>query len=195
MAGATAKLIDFVDQSSPCMGFGKDKKGAIIREADVISLGTLANASAVKQTSPLAITDDFRIIKSEYAAALTVLGAVDDLPIHLYLVNDDLSVADIASAIVAQGPLNRSDRDRDEAAMRFVKYIGSFMARDSAPVVGGDYPLLGPQGQQGQVSETIRWTFSKGTGWSLAAFNNSGGALVTGAVVRFVATHYGVWVG
>ncbi len=177
------------------MGFGKDHKGIIIREADSITLGALANAAAVKQNNPLAITDDFRIIKSEYLMVLTNLGAVDDLPVHVYLVNDDLSVADIAAAVTAQGPLNRADRNIAEEAMRFVLTLGTFQSREIVPVVGGMYPLLGADGQEGMIEKTVRWTFTKGTGWSIAAFNNSGGVLATGAVVRFAAKHYGVWVG
>ncbi len=177
------------------MGFGKEGKGAIITEKDVITLAALANAVAIKQANPLAITDDFRILKSEYSISLTNLGAVDDLPIDIYMVNNDINVAGIAGAITAQGPLNKSDRNLAELAERGVFLLGTFSANDQIPVVGGTYSLLGPKGQRGVVEKNVRWTFTKGVGWSLAAFNASGGVLATGAVVRFSAKHFGVWVG
>ncbi len=169
------------------MGFGKDGKGAIVRESDVIALATLANATAIKQSNPLVITDDLRIMKSEYTVGFTGHTAGES-PIDLYLVNNDLSVGDIAAAIIAQGPLNKSDRDRAEAAERSVKLVGTLQQQ----AVGH---ALGPQNQHGLLTVIHPWTYTKGVGWALVAHNKSGGTLTTGTVVRFSATHYGVWVG
>ncbi len=169
------------------MGFGKDNKGVIVRESDVIVLGALANAVAIKQSNPVAITDDFRILKSEYTIGMTGHTAGES-PIDLYLVNNDLSVADIAAAVIAQGPLNKSDRDREEAAERSVKLVGTLQQQ----AVGH---ALGPDNQHGLITIKHAWTYTKGVGWALVAHNRSGGTLTTGTVVRFAATHYGVWVG
>ncbi len=108
----------------------------------------------------------------------------------LYLVNDDLTAQQISNAIVNDGPINASDRDKDEASKRFVKLMGVSMTEDRAATV---VAIRGPTNQE-LIETTIRWSFAKGVGWNWAVFNNSGGALTTGGLVKIVATHYGVWI-
>lgn len=175
------------------IGFGKDNKGQIITESDTITLLTLANAAAVKQDNPLSITEDFRLIKTELVAHLIDLKATDDVPINLYLADDEMSVAEIAEAIVTGGPLDRNDRLKTEQATRPVFLLGTFGC-DGVNAVDHDLPVMGHKGQKGIIEKTIRWTFSSGTGWTLAAFNMSGGSLTTGTKIRFTAKHFGVWV-
>ncbi len=169
------------------MGFGKDGKGVIFTQKDLITLGTLSAATAIKQATPPQILDDFRMIKMELSALLTG-HTVGEGPIHLYLVNDELSVAEIAEAIDAEGPLNRNDRLRTERASRAVFLIGSFGAAGSTEEVHGH------DGQEGIVTKTIRWTFSNPEGWALVAFNDSGATLTTGAIIRLVVKYFGVWI-
>ncbi len=169
------------------MGFGKDNKGVIITQSDLITLSTLANNTAIKQASPMAITEDYRIIKAEIAAQLNGVTS-GETPIHLYLANDQLSVAEVAEAIAGPGPLDRSQRIQQERAERAVFYLGSFMGNDT------EIPLRGHDGQEAVITKTVRWTFSSGVGWTLLAFNQSGGTLTTGAVVRLVSKFFGVWV-
>ncbi len=171
------------------MGFGKDGKGVIFRQSTSFAIGALANLVAVKSTA-LAITDDFRMIKTVYTALITGLTAGEGTGLHLYLVNADLSVAQIAEALITNGPLNSSDRDKAEEAERFVKLLGSTLTTE--------IPTAAEQimdERSGPVMEkTIRWSFNKGVGWEYAIFNNSGSALTTGATLRLLATHYGVWI-
>ncbi len=169
------------------MGFGKDGKGAIITQKDLITLGTLNAATAIKQATGIAIEDSFRLIKMEIAAMMTGFTAGEG-PIHLYCVNDELSVAEIAEAINAAGPVNRNDRLAQERAERAVFLLGSFGATAAAE------ELHGADGQEFVVNKTIRWTFNNPEGWSIVAFNDSGATLTTGAVIRFVAKYFGVWV-
>lgn len=170
------------------MGFGKDGKGAIVRESDVIALAALVNNTAIKQTANLDITDDLRILKSEYTIGFTGHTA-GEAPIDLYMCNNDLSVGAIAEAIsAAQGPLNKSDRDRAEQAERAVKLVGTLQQQ----AVGH---ALGPDNQHGVITIKHPWTYTKGVGWVLVAINRSGSTLTTGTIVRFSAVHYGVWVG
>ncbi len=168
------------------MGFGKDKKGVIITQSDLITLGTLANNVAVKEDAPLAITEDFRIIKVELTGTL-VNNTGNENPISIYLVNDELSVTEIKEAIEANGPLGRSDRGAQEAAERAVFLLGTFSGN------GQTIHLHGHDGQETVITKTVRWTFSNAQGWSIVAFNHSGAALTTGSVVRFLAKFYGVW--
>ncbi len=169
------------------MGFGKDGKGQIITERSVITLAALLNGAAIKQTAPVAITDDFRILKSEYAIGFTGHTG-GEVPVDVYLCNNDLSVTDIADALDAQGPLNKSDRDLSERSMRSVKLLGTLQIATTGHVIGAN-------NEHGVVVLKHPWTYTKGVGWALAAHNNSGLTLTTGTVIRFAAKHYGVWVG
>ncbi len=168
------------------MGFGKDGKGVIITETDLITLGTLANNTVLKQDSALVLTEDFRIISMELTTVLVGNTAAEN-PISLYLVNDELTVAEIKEAIEVNGPLGRSDRLNQERAERAVFLLGTFTGG------GANVHFHGKDGQNTVVNKTIRWTFSSAQGWSIVAFNHSGAALTTGAVVRFLSKYFGVW--
>ncbi len=166
----------------------------IIVDTDAITLLNLAANAVVKEDSPLTLGEDYRMIKVEMAAHLLSLGAVDDLPINLYVTDNEMSEAEIAEAIVVGGPLDRNDRVAMERAERPVFLLGTFGSLGAVPAVDGDYPLLGPKGQQGIIEKVVRWTFSNPEGWAVAAFNASGGILTTGAVVQLQMKFFGVWV-
>ncbi len=174
-------------------GFGKDGKGVIVRETVTKALVTLAaNTGIVISGGDIGITltDDFRILATEYLASLQLATFVaGDGPIELYLANGDLSLADFVESIEATGPLNRNDRDLNEKVMRWSKCLGqiAFVEENAAGGV-----LLPADGGVGKI--TPRWTFSKGVGWQWFAYN-TGQALTTGATVKIRAKHYGVWVG
>ncbi len=170
------------------MGFGKDKKGVIFRQRGSITLGTLASVTAVKQNSVPAVTDSFRMIKSEGKASLEGATFVDlDGPVELWLCSDDLSVAEIAECISAGAgqPLSREDIIGTEQANRPCYYLGQV-----------EFALQGGSDPMGYIewAKTIRWTFGDGTAFTLMAFN-AGAALTAGGVLRFFHQAYGVWVG
>ncbi len=168
------------------MGFGKDGKGVIIADTGLITLATLANVTALKEDAPLTIGEDFRLIKVDLLAMIS--GATPgEGPLWLYLVNDELTVAEIAEAIEASGPLDRNDRVAFERATRAVFMLGMF------PLAVAEEPVFGMESQRGFLQKVIRWTFSNPEGFSLVIFNQSGGTLTTGATVRFAAKYYGVW--
>lgn len=171
------------------MGFGKDGKGVMIRESDSITLGTLSGGVAVKQSNPLAITEDFRLIKAEIFATLTGATFVeDDGPILVGISSDELTVAEIAECLQADGPLGPDDRLAMERAERPVWPIFLFRNDNQA---GTDHFLL----NNGlPIEKTLRWTFSNSSGFTWFAYNLGTGALTTGGVVRFHAKYYGVWV-
>ncbi len=169
------------------MGFGKDGKGAIIRETATITIGTLADSAAIKSAA-LSITDDFRILKSVVTAHIIGLTTGEGDGYLLGMCNDDLSDLAIAAAVSADGPLNRSDRDKAELAERWVKIIAMLDGNG----VAGEERFRG-EGNSMLIDVKPRWTFTKGVGWAWFLFNN-GAAPTTGGVVRVQATHYGVWV-
>ncbi len=169
------------------MGFGKDGKGVIFTQKDLITLSTLGASTAIKQTTPPQILEDFRMIKMRIAAQMTGHTAGEG-PIHLYLVNDELTEAEIVEAIDAEGPLNTNDRLAMERASRAVFHIGMFKP------TGTNSNIVGDKGQEGVIEKTVRWTFANPEGWALVAFNDLGATLTTGAVIRFVLKVFGVWV-
>ncbi len=178
---------DSVTETS--MGFGKDGKGVIFRQRTSITLGTLAAFTVVKQQNTPALVDSLRIIKSEGVASMSGAALVEgDGPIELWLVNDDLSITEIAEAIVSTAgqPLSREDRIGNERSMRAVFYLLTL------PFVAG---AAGSNELIHEWERTIRWTFGDESAFSIVAINAGSGALTTGGRVDFYHTAYGVWVG
>ncbi len=167
------------------MGFGKDGKGVMIRHHDNNdALGTLGALTALKSNA-LTMGEDFRMIKLEVLPNLQGLTA-NEGPIMFGIADNALTVAQIAEALGASGPVDRNDNVSDERAHRFVKLLCQFpfgATSEDTPVNHGR-----------PIEATIRWTFSDPEGWCFFYFNASAGALQTGAVGRHQATIYGVWV-
>ncbi len=171
------------------MGFGKDNKGAIIRELTAITLGALGAQDAVIAGGP-AITDSFRIIKSEVEMVITGLTDNEGGGIYLGLANGALSAAQIEVAMETVGPLSRSDRVNTEQAERYTKLLGGVDG-----IVEGPATVLRLINKQGGhiVEETIRWTFTNTAGWNWFLYN-LGSAMTTGATAQVLAKHFGVWI-
>lgn len=166
------------------MGFGKDGKGAILRENQVITLSTLANGTAIKAASQLAIAEDFRIIKSEYFMSYEGFTQGEG-PVYIGIADNELSVAEIAECVGAEGPLDRNDNLATERANRPVWLLAQL-------TVDKAYGTLTPDGMP--YEKVLRWTFSNADGWTFFAINKSGSALTTGTVIYVHAKHFGVWV-
>ncbi len=171
------------------MGFGKDGKGVIFRQRDTITLLTLAAQTALKQNNPPAIVDSLRILKTEGVASIRGATSVDgDGPIELWLVSDDLTVAEITEAIAVSAgiPLSREDRVGNERAMRPVFYLCTlqFMAGGNAEA-----------DQIVEWSRNIRWTFGDEASFSIVALNRGNSPLTTGGSVDLYHQAFGVWVG
>lgn len=167
------------------MGFGKDGKGMIIHQEDIITIGTLADDTALLQdnTANLTLVDDFRILKQEYFVGHNESIAAGDGPIYFGVANGELTVAEIAEQLVQTGPLNRNDAARTEQALRQIKLLEVFGPNDQAG-----------QGAWRKGTWNPKWTYSNPQGWNFFAFNGSGGVQVTGLVLRFRAKNFGVWV-
>lgn len=165
------------------MGFGKDGKGVILKNADSITVGALADGAAIKQGTPLALTEDFRLIKADIWVQLT--GTVNaNENIYIGIADNELSVTEIAEAIIADGPLDRNDRLVEEQATRPVWVCAATGGHGVQPF----------DGLTVHFEKVIRWTFSNSEGFTLFAFNSSGAAITTGVVMKVIATYYGVWV-
>ncbi len=172
------------------MGFGKDGKGAILREQiNGSALGALAAKDGIVVAGGITLAEDFRILKSEITAVvigLTTGQGEDGLSLHMC--NGDLAEADIEECLETNGPLNRSDRDLTERAERFVRKIGVIAGHTA----DAEHSFVGETNSP-MIVVKPRWTFSNATGWKYFVYND-GVLLTTGATVELMATHYGVWV-
>lgn len=165
------------------MGFGKDGKGAILREEGVITLGTLAANASIKSASQLAIQDDFRILKTEVFVAAEGF-ATDEYMVMVGIADNELDVTEIAETMDLSGPLDRNDHDGSEKVMRPVWDIVQVGQDPGHEIPNNGLP----------IKFNLKWTFRNPEGWTFFAFNNSGSQLTTGGVIRYRAKHYGVWV-
>lgn len=163
------------------MGFGKDHKGVIIRDEATITLGTLAQNVAVAQASPIALTEDFRLVKlAELVINADNFATAGDF-VDIGIASGELTVAEIGEALNLSGPLDRNDRLGEERASRPVWILATIGA-------GSDLPNDGVP-----MEKTIRWTFSNPEGFQFFAYNR-GPALTTGGIIRLGFKAFGVWV-
>jgi len=164
--------------------------GVIIRESVAGSgLGALGAKAAIGLgTLQSGMTEDFRILKSKIVAWVVGLTAGQGEGLCLGIQNGELSAAEVAECLVANGPTDRNDRLLVERAGRYCEIFGDFVWMDPASV---SMRLQGPEGGQ-PVTIKPRWTFNDPEAWDLFVFN-AGGALTTGALLQLQATHYGVW--
>lgn len=171
------------------MGFGKNGRGAIIRENVLITVGSLAANTGILANGGSRISDnlqeDFRILKTEIVLS-KINQTTDEASLSLWMVDGELSLAEASAAIQNGGPLDRNDRDQQERAERWVKPVCILLA--STDITAG-------AGTAYQVPIVIKpgWTFSDPEAWDWMIFNQ-GEASAGATLVRMLVTHYGVWV-
>ncbi len=174
------------------MGFGKDKKGVIVRESNSQALGALAANAAIFVSGPV-LVEDFRMLKSEISSHVDSLTAGQGGGLRLYLVQAGLTLAQAETAIETTGPLTRGDRTDEEVAERFVKIIGQTPMPQDAANTEAEFRDSHSDGML--IVAKPRWTFPNiptESSWNYMVFN-AGKLLTTGSTVRMKATHYGVW--
>ncbi len=170
------------------MGFGKDGKGAMIRENATVALSTLGAGTSIL-TGATAIEEDFRILRSEIMVLVANLTAGEGVGLLFGICNGELSATEVAEAIKAEGPRDRNDRLKVEQAERNVKVLSAL----DVHITDTQVLFKGENGGPIIVSKH-RWTYSNPEGWDFFIHNPSSGPLTTGAVVDLQATHFGVWV-
>ncbi len=171
------------------MGFGKDGKGVIITEQRSQAISTLAAQTALLIGTKLAMEEDFRILKSHVHCNLEGLDAGEGFRLLLGLADGNLNVAQIAEAIIANGPLNPNETPERERAMRPVFIIGASENNGLADGVFRDIVSGAPM-----CIQKNRWTFQDGDSWNWFIYNQSASAMTTGATALLVAKNFGVWV-
>ncbi len=178
----------FLKKGSDKIGFGKDGKGAIIREDLTHTLGTLGTKTGILITaggSSGNLGEDFRILKTEGQSNANQVTAGNPA-VSLYMVNGELTLAECEEAIELSGPDDRNDRLDVERSERFVRLIGVYVPAG----IGTTAHIRGT----GMFSYNPRWTFSNPAGWDYMVYNNGPVNLDTGQIITTKLTHFGVWV-
>ncbi len=175
------------------MGFGKDGKGAIVKEQTVVTLGAIAGQDYVIANSNVQLDEDFRILKSEITAVITEVTSLEGNGLILYMQEGSLSAAEGEANIEQNGPLRRGDQTAEEIASRWVRRVGMTLG----PSVNETERVFTNEYGGGLLKINPRWTFTRARaaasgGWDWGVYND-GVTLTTGASVRVIATHYGVW--
>jgi len=171
------------------MGFGKDGKGAMIRENNSLTVGTLLAADLVSMPA-IAVTEDFRILKTEVYAHIEGLTAGEGIGLILGIADAELSDTEIEEALEINGPLDRNDRLSYEKVTRPVWPIAALEIVDAG---GLAQRFIGLNGGP-MIEWKKRWTFSSPEGFEFWLYNDGVGTITTGATLKVLATHYGVWV-
>ncbi len=176
------------------MGFGKDGKGAIIKERTQVTLGALASGDFAQADSLVLLDMDFRSLKSDVTAVVRGITASEGNGMILYMVQGILTAAEAEASIEQNGPIRMGERIEEEVAERWVRRLGI----TQGVATGTERVFLNEAGG-GLLSLKPRWTFRRGRtategGWNWGVYN-AGETITTGAVVDLIATHYGVWVG
>ncbi len=159
------------------MGFGKDGKGVIIWDNSSIgALSTLAGVTGIVAAGPV-LTEGFRQLKSQIWPALT--GLTNGEGVWFGIAAADMSLTNVEAAIES-AVLTRGDVIANKNAQLPVWPLHLF--------IGGDEQAV-------HLEMKLGWTFPEESGgWQWWVYNPSAGALATGAGMRVVAKHFGVWV-
>ncbi len=176
------------------MGFGKDGKGAIVKETTTFSLVGLAGQDAVGADSSVLLDMDFRILKSEITAVARGVTSLEGVGLILYMTQGILTTAESEVNIETSGPVRMGDKILEEVAERWVRRVGITMG----PTVNETERVFKNKYGGALLEINPRWTFRRGRtategGWNWVIYN-SGVTLTTGTQVQIICTHYGVWV-
>ncbi len=133
------------------------------------------------------ITEDFRLIKTEYFIFLNAWVTGETFIVGI--ADNELSVTEIANALSVSGPVDKNDHSNIDLAMKPVWLLEELGLFDSEQAGFGTIGRAIAQG-----SKVLKWTFSNPEGWVWFAFNPQSSALATGMGVGIVAKNFGVWV-
>ncbi len=171
------------------MGFGKDGKGQILYDYVPITLSTLSTKDVISAPSDNSLTEDFRILKTEYWIQWTpALTDGFEGPVVIGMAAGGLTSAEIEEALEAR-PSDTSDYPAIEQVMRPVW-----------PLVNSMFFADGAAGFTASMAQPLhgtfnpKWTFPNPDGWVWWVYNQGSIVLATGGSMFIFAKHWGVWV-
>ncbi len=157
----------------------------VVREESEITLGTLAANTAIEATG-ITLAMDCRWHSADILATLDELTSAEG-PVMLGIAPANMTVTELKEALEAS-PTTKWDYPAVEHAKRPVRLLGQF--QQGAAVSG----LIFNNGNPKRVRLPISVLVSAGDKLpQVFAWNRSGAALTTGAVVRFQMKHYITW--
>ncbi len=169
------------------MGFGKDKKGVILRQSISQAILTLATDTGLIITAKPAILERYRMLKSEIYANVEGLTGSQGRNLSLWLADGDLTLAEVEAAIeLSGGPLGPNDPVDEAVAERFVVFCGAG---------GGGNPVAHFHDRETNAPFMIikpRWTFARTKSWNFIVYN-MGEVMVTGATINLRVKNFGLW--
>ncbi len=176
------------------MGFGKDGKGAIIKEQTDITLAGLVGLDYVQVDSDILLDQDFRILRSDVTAVARGITSLEGKGLILYMTQGILSESEAEQNIELDGPVRMGEKIDEEIASRWVRRLGITIGS----TVNETERIFTNKYGGGLLNIEPRWTFRRGRtasegGWNWGVYNG-GVTLTTGTIVNVIATHYGVWV-
>ncbi len=176
------------------MGFGKDGKGAIVKEQTTLTVLGLAARDAVGIDSAVLLDSDFRILRSDITAVLVGATTGEGVGLILYMSEGDLTVAKSEENIESNGPVSMGDQVTEEIASRWVRRVGI----TGEPASSSSELVFKNKYGGALIDIEPRWTFRRRRtattgGWNWLIYND-GATLTTGSTLHILATHYGVWV-
>ncbi len=167
-------------------GFGKNKDGHIVYSQIDFPIGALASLDAIGLVDPKidgSREQGFRLLKTQYW--LEFVGLVDGEGPVLWGWSVGLTAAQIEEAIEAdpQSVFDEANRDTN----RPVFPIGMY----NTDPVATNTTTLNAQMFVGEFKP--RWSIREGNFLSTWAYNVDAGALTSGAELRGICKHFGVW--
>ncbi len=161
---------------------GRRKKMTWVPVNISLALGTLGS-DTVLSTSISTLSEDFYAVGAKGVWTLSTLTAGEG-PIHCGFAHDDYSVAEIEECLDAgasfAGPGSKIEQ---EQSRRLVRQSGAFAGQLADDALDG-----------GEVNNyPLRFMINSGHGLAIYAYNQSGGNLQTGAILRFSGHVYGNW--
>lgn len=147
-----------------------------------ISLGALADDTVLKGTIST-LTEDFYIAGAKGIWTMREHTAAEG-PITVGFGHSDYSVAEIEEKLDAGGSFTGpAAKIEGEQARRLVRIAGMFTGLSTDEVLGDGLP----------ANTKLNFVIQDGKGLDIWAYNQSGGPLTSGTVVRFTGHVYGRW--
>ncbi len=113
-------------------------------------------------------------------------GTAGETPIQLYLAHSDYSSAEIEEYVELSGLLGPNNLVEKETSKRLIRELGGFHNLE----VTGETVIIG----DGKPLKTrLNWLVADGFTINLFSYNNTGGQLTTGGVVRVIGHINGFW--
>jgi len=167
--------------------FSKDPSAIIVTEQRSQAIGTLANNAGILIGTKLAITKDFRMLKSQIYANYDTLPTEEGSGLLFGLAAGVLSLAEIEEALENNGPLNPVGQVN--FAMRPVWILGALEQPKTATATEG---RVLNENAGAMIEVKPRWTFQETLGWNFFVYNQ--GQTMTGnAVIRILVKNWGLF--